>query len=161
MPHRTSDLLSEALAAPQPLTFPQLQQALLGASRSTTFRYLSEVDYLRSYNCNGRFYTLFDAERFDRFGLLSIGTARLSRDRTLTRTVPTVWHICSEPASTLGRQYYWADLPYVTCILRPQIPQRAKPCSSTRQHSRGCTAMCLRGWRSLPDRTTVRVRPQA
>ena len=88
MPQRTSDLLSAALAAPQPLTFPQLQEALLGASRTTTFRYLRQVDYLRSYNCNGRFYTLCDPQRFDRFGLLSIGTARFSRDRTLTRTVP-------------------------------------------------------------------------
>ena len=88
MPRRTSALLSKALAAPQPLTLPQLQEALLGASRTTAFRYLRQVDYLRSYNCNGRFYTLFDPQRFDRFGLLSIGTARFSRDRTLTRTVP-------------------------------------------------------------------------
>lgn len=88
MPRRTPALLSEALAGPQPLTFPQLQQALLGASRTTTFRYLRQVGYLRSYNCNGRFYTLLDPQRFDRFGLLSIGTARFSRDRTLTRTVP-------------------------------------------------------------------------
>ena len=88
MPRRTPALLSDALARPQPLTFPQLQQILHRASRTTTFRYLRQVDYLRSYNCNGRFYTLLDPQRFDRFGLLSIGTARFSRDRTLTRTVP-------------------------------------------------------------------------
>ena len=88
MPRRTPDLLSEALGGPQPLTFPQLQKALHGASRTTTFRYLRQVGYLRSYNCNGRFYTRLDPQRFDRFGLLSIGTARFSRDRTLTRTVP-------------------------------------------------------------------------
>ena len=81
-------LLSDALAGSRPLTFPQLQLVLHGASRTTTFRYLRQVDYLRSYNCNGRFYTLLDPQRFDRFGLLSIGTARFSRDRTLTRTVP-------------------------------------------------------------------------
>ncbi len=88
MPQRTPDLLVAALAGPQPLTLPQLQQALHGASRTTTFRYLRQVSYRRSYNCNGRFYTHFDPQRFDRFGLLSIGTARFSRDRTLTRTVP-------------------------------------------------------------------------
>lgn len=88
MPRRTPALLADALAGPQPLTLPQLQQTLHGASRTTTFRYLRQVDYLRSYNCNGRFYTLRDPQRFDRFGLLSIGTARFSRDRTLTRTVP-------------------------------------------------------------------------
>lgn len=85
---RTPALLADALAGPQPLTFPQLQQTLHGASRTTTFRYLRQVDYLRSYNRNGRFYTLRDPRRFDRFGLLSIGTARFSRDRPLTRTVP-------------------------------------------------------------------------
>ncbi len=60
MPQRTPALLAAALAGPQPLTFPQLQQALHGASRTTTFRYLRQVSYRRSYNCNGRFYTHID-----------------------------------------------------------------------------------------------------
>lgn len=88
MAARSPDLLLPLLSSSAPVTLAQLQRALGQPSRRTTFRYLRQVRYLRSYNCNGRFYTLLDPQRFDRFGLLSIGTARFSRDRTLTRTVP-------------------------------------------------------------------------
>ena len=87
MPKRTAAMLSAALAAPHPLTLPQLQAALANASPSTTFRYLRQIPYLRSYNHNGRFYTRADPQRFDRFGLLSLGTARFSCERSLAATV--------------------------------------------------------------------------
>ena len=80
-------MLAEALAAPDPLTLEQLQAALADASPATTFRYLRQVPHLRSYNHNGRFYTHADPSRFDRDGLLSLGTVRFSRDRSLTATV--------------------------------------------------------------------------
>ena len=80
-------MLADALAGPHPLTLQQLQAALADASAATTFRYLRHVPYLRSYNRNGRFYTLAEPPRFDRFGLLALGTARFSRDRSLAATV--------------------------------------------------------------------------
>jgi len=39
------------------VVFSDLQEALGDASRATTFRYLKQMKYLRSYNHNGRFYT--------------------------------------------------------------------------------------------------------
>lgn len=87
MPARSPAMLAAALAAPDPLTLPQLQAALADASPATTFRYLRQVPHLRSYNCNGRFYTHADPRRFDRYGLLALGSVRFSRDRSLAATV--------------------------------------------------------------------------
>ena len=42
---------------------------------------------MRSYNHNGRFYTHADPARLDEYGLLSIGSVRFSRDRSLSATV--------------------------------------------------------------------------
>ena len=87
MPARSPDLLVPLLASSSPVTLDQLQAALGQASPRTTFRYLRQVRYLRSYNHNGRFYTDRDPTRFDRFGLLSIGDVHFSRDGPLTTTV--------------------------------------------------------------------------
>ena len=80
-------MLSQALAASEPLTLQQLQAALADASPATTFRYLRQVPHLRSYSHNGRFYALADPERFDSHGLFSLGTVRFSRDRSLSSTL--------------------------------------------------------------------------
>ena len=80
-------MLASLLASSSPVTFPQLQAALGDASRTTTFRYLQQVRYLRSYNHNGRYYTLRDRLRFDRHGLVSLGDIHFSRDGTLVATV--------------------------------------------------------------------------
>ena len=87
MPARSPKMLTDVLAGPAPLTFPQLQAALNGASPATTSRYLRSVPYLRSYNHNGRFYTLDDPGRFDEFGLFRLDSACFSRDGSLTATV--------------------------------------------------------------------------
>ena len=87
MPARSPKMLTDALAGPAPLTFPQLQAALDGASPATTSRYLRGVPYLRSYNHNGRFYTHADPRRFDHFGLFRLDSACFSRDGSLTATV--------------------------------------------------------------------------
>ena len=87
MPARSSDLLVPLLASSSPVTLDQLQAALGHASPRTTFRYLRQVRYLRTYNHNARFYTNRDSTCFDRFGLLSIGDVHFSRDRSLTATV--------------------------------------------------------------------------
>ncbi len=87
MPARSPDLLVPLLASSSPVTLEQLQHALGNVSARTTFRYLRQVRYLRSYNHNGRFYTDRDPARFDRFGLLSLGDVHFSRDRSLAATV--------------------------------------------------------------------------
>ena len=76
-------MLLPLLASSSPVTLDQLQHALGQPSRRTTFRYLRQVRHLRSYNHNGRFYTGRDPARFDRFGLLSLGTVHFSRDGSL------------------------------------------------------------------------------
>ena len=87
MAARSPDLLLPLLASKTPVTLEQLQHALGQPSRRTTFRYLSQVPYLRSYNHNGRFYTARDPDRFDRCGLLWLGDVGFSRDRSLAATV--------------------------------------------------------------------------
>ena len=87
MPDRSPDLLLPLLASRSPVTLEQLQQALGQASRATTFRYLRQVPYLRSYNHNGRFYTSRDPGSFDALGLLSIGDVHFSRDGSLRATI--------------------------------------------------------------------------
>ncbi len=69
------------------LNVPQIQAALGDASRATTFRYLKQVPYLRSYNHNGRYYAARDPALFDRWGLASLGDVHFSRDGTLGATV--------------------------------------------------------------------------
>ena len=63
-----------------PLTFPQLEAALDGASPATSFYYLRGVPDLRSYNHAG-------PRRFDHFGLFRLDSACFSRDGSLTATV--------------------------------------------------------------------------
>ena len=87
MAPRSPDLLLPLLSASTPVTLEQLQHALGQPSRRTTFRYLGQVRYLRSYNHNGRFYTARDPDRFDDLGLLRLGSVCFSRDRSLAATV--------------------------------------------------------------------------
>ena len=87
MPRRSPALLVPLLAASSPVTLEQLQRALGHASRATTFRYLRQVRHIRSYNHNGRFYTDPACQRFDRFGLFSLGGVHFSRDGSLSATV--------------------------------------------------------------------------
>ena len=84
---RSPDLLLPLLSSNSPVTLDQLQSALGQVSLRTTSRYLRQIRYVRSYNHNGRFYTLRDRARFDRFGLFSLGDAHFSRDGSLTKTV--------------------------------------------------------------------------
>jgi hypothetical protein len=66
---------------------PTLQSKLGDASPRTVFRYLSRVPYRRSFNHNGRFYTLHDPARYDEYGLFSHGDIHFSVDGTLSKTV--------------------------------------------------------------------------
>ena len=87
MAARSPNLLIPLLSSGSPVTVDQLRSALGQVSLRTTSRYLRQIRYLRSYNHNGRFYTLRDPARFDRFGLFSLGDALFSRDGSLTNTV--------------------------------------------------------------------------
>jgi len=56
-------------------------------SEATARRALREIPYRSSYNHNGRYYTLVDERKFDRWGLWSHEDVRVSRDGSLTATV--------------------------------------------------------------------------
>jgi hypothetical protein len=66
---------------------PAIQKALGSVSVMTAFRHLKRVPYRRSYNHNGRYYTLHDPSHYDRFGLWSVKDIHFSVDGSLRSTV--------------------------------------------------------------------------
>lgn len=82
--------------------FSQIQTALGGASRATVFRHLAQVDYRRSYNFNGRFYTRHDPQRYDTRGLYSFKGIQFSRDGNLSATVVRL--VCESTAGKTQRE---------------------------------------------------------
>lgn len=87
MARRNVQLLIKLLRERGPVELSEIQEALVGASRATVFRFLAQVPYRCSYNHNGRYYTLHDTGRYDRHGLYSVGDIHFSLDGTLTATV--------------------------------------------------------------------------
>ncbi len=87
MSRRSAQVLLELLKTQSVVEFRDILRALDGASSSTAFRYLQQVPYRSSYNYNGRYYTLYEPSRYDRFGLLHHGDIYFSRDGTLKATV--------------------------------------------------------------------------
>jgi predicted nucleic acid-binding protein len=87
MAKRTSNMIVKLFRTKKVAKFEEIQEALCAASRTTTFRYLKKVEYVRSYNHNGRYYTSKEAIVFDRLGLYSYGDICFSRDRKLDKTV--------------------------------------------------------------------------
>lgn len=87
MANRSCELLLHLFDVKGAVTFPDLQKALNNASRATTFRYLQQIPYLRSYNHNGRYYAHRDPALFDRFGLYSLGNIHFSREGSLGDTL--------------------------------------------------------------------------
>ena len=79
--------------------FEEIQTALIDASRATTFRYLKQVPYRRSYNHNGRYYCLYDASNYDRLGLWSWRGIHFSVDGSLRNTVRRMVHEAATGAS--------------------------------------------------------------
>ncbi|MFH0903362.1 MAG: hypothetical protein V2A73_22265, partial [Pseudomonadota bacterium] len=63
MPDRSSQKLFDLLQSKTVVTLSDMQAALQGASRATVFRYLAKIQYRRSYNHNGRHYTLYQPAR--------------------------------------------------------------------------------------------------
>lgn len=87
MTRRSPQMLVDLLESKSVVEFGDIQAALAGASRSTAFRYLEQVPYRSSYNHNGRYYTLHDRSRYDRWGLFAVGDKYFSIDGTLKATV--------------------------------------------------------------------------
>jgi hypothetical protein len=76
MVERSPEMLIDRFKTKGVVTLSELQEVLGDASRATTFRYLSRVQYLRSYNHNASYYVYKDPALFDRFGLYSQGDVR-------------------------------------------------------------------------------------
>lgn len=89
---RSPDKLLELFADQTVVDLPAIQRALGEVSVQTAFRYLKLVPYRRSYNRNGRFYTLYKKSRFDRSGLWSFDGIHFSADGTLRNTVRRLVH---------------------------------------------------------------------
>ncbi len=87
MPRRSTQVLLDLLKTKPVVAFQDILTALDGASSSTAFRYLQQVPYRSSYNHNGRYYTLYEPSRYDRFGLFHHGDIYFSSDGTLKPTV--------------------------------------------------------------------------
>jgi hydrogenase maturation factor len=87
MSKRSSDKLLDLLVTHPVVVLDDLKRALGNASRATVFRYLANVPYRRSYNHNGRYYSLHDPDGYDQYGLRSHGDIYFSRDGALNATV--------------------------------------------------------------------------
>jgi hypothetical protein len=84
---RSPDALLSLLATKTVVDLPAIQQALGNTSAMTAFRYLRQISYRRSYDHNGRFYSLYEPSRYDRRGLWSWGGIHFSVDGSLRDTV--------------------------------------------------------------------------
>jgi len=92
MTKRSPQTLLKVFETHKVVEFKTLQAALDNASRATTFRYLRQIRYHRSYNHNGRYYTRYDPRRYDRLGLFCQDGIFFSRENTLGETIQSlVW----------------------------------------------------------------------
>jgi len=99
MPERSRHALVDLLRSKTVVTLEEVQAVLDGASRATAFRYLAQVPYRRSYNHNGRYYTLHDPARYDRLGLWRRGDVLFSIDGSLRATVHRLVNEAEEGAT--------------------------------------------------------------
>ena len=84
---RRPDALLALFATRTVVDLPTIQHSLGDVSAMTAFRYLKQVPHRRSYDNNGRFYSLFDPALFDRCGLWGWGNVHFSVDGSLRDTV--------------------------------------------------------------------------
>lgn len=87
MTRRNVQMVQNLLRERGVVELPEIQEALVGAARATAFRFLAQLPYRRSYNHNGRYYTLHDPDQYDRHGLYGVGDIHFSLDGSLTATV--------------------------------------------------------------------------
>ena len=86
------EALVEWFTSKKVVELAEIREALGGVSAMTAFRHLRRISYRRSYNSNGRFYTLHDPGRYDRFGLWSVGNIHFSIDGSLKATARRLIH---------------------------------------------------------------------
>ena len=84
--------LRNLFASKTVVDLPTIQHALGDVSKMTTFRCLREVPYRRSYNKNGRYYSLHEPSKYDRFGLWTWEDISFSIDGSLRSTVCRLVH---------------------------------------------------------------------
>lgn len=98
----SSQKLTELLVNEPVVVLSRMQEALGDASRATVFRHLSQVNYRRSYNFNGCYYTRHDPAQYDKHGLFSHEGIHFSRDGNLGATVFRL--ICESAAGQTQRE---------------------------------------------------------
>lgn len=99
---RTPAMIIHLLHSKKVVKFEDIQNALGAASRATVFRYLKQVQYVRSYNYNGCYYTNREPTLFDRWGLYSYRDISFSRDGKLDKTVTRL--VCESKAGLTQRE---------------------------------------------------------
>lgn len=72
------------------VTIEDLKNILSTKFSKTVFRYLKEIGYLSSYNNAGKFYTMPNIPRFDKFGLWHHEAVSFSRFGTLKSTISSM-----------------------------------------------------------------------
>ena len=87
MYRRSPQQLIELLKSKPVIVLEEMQKVLNSASRATVFRHLMKVNYRRSYNYNGKFYTQHDLTRYDRHGIYSYKDIHFSLDGSLVSTI--------------------------------------------------------------------------
>ena len=85
--HRSPHTLLKLFESKKVVDLQALQKALGNVSAMTVFRYLKQIPYRSSYNHNGRYYTMHEPSRYDRYGLWSYGDIHFSMDGNLSQTV--------------------------------------------------------------------------
>ena len=97
--HRSPKFLLELFKSKSIVDFKDIKEALGDPSIQTVFRHLKKIPYRRSYNHNGRYYTLHEPSRYDRFGLWSLKGIHFSVDGSLKNTIKRLTGEASAGAS--------------------------------------------------------------
>jgi hypothetical protein len=82
----SSTQLAERLRKTSVMTMAEIQKYLGDVSEPTAYRRLNQLGYRRSYNHNGKYYTIYEEIKYDELGLYSCRGFRFSRDGNLTAT---------------------------------------------------------------------------
>jgi hypothetical protein len=102
MSTRSPHQLIELLDAKPVIVLEEMQKSLNSASRATVFRHLMKVNYRRSYNHNGKYYTKHDLIRYDKHGIFSYKGIHFSRDGNLVSTITRL--VCESSAGQTQRE---------------------------------------------------------
>jgi len=84
---RSIEDLLKLLSSNNVVDFTEIKKALKTTSTMTAFRYLNRIAYRRSYNHNGRYYTLYSTSKFRNRGLWDRDGIFFSVDGSLINTV--------------------------------------------------------------------------